>query len=199
MRAKIEIAESKLGKSRDLTNAVARNLFKLMSYKDEYEVARLYTNGEFEKQIADTFDGNFKINYHLAPPIIGFGKKPNGRPRKRAFGPWMMSSFKILAKYKTQRGSKFDIFGYSSERKMERALIEDYKNTIESLLSNITTDNRHFASAIARLPDEIRGFGPVKEQAYKKAEDKKKNLLEQFSKPNTQNKSGRTTKAEPAE
>ena len=82
---------------------------------------------------------------------------------------------------------------------MERALIEDYKNTIEGLLGNITPDNRHFASAIARLPDEIRGFGPVKEQAFKKAEEKKKNLLEQFSKPNTQNKSGRTTEAEPAE
>ena len=197
--SKVEIAESKLGKSRDLTNAVARNLFKLMSYKDEYEVARLYTNGEFEEQTAETFQGNFKINYHLAPPIIGFGKKPNGRPRKRAFGPWMMPVFRILAKYKNLRGSKLDIFGYSAERKMERALIKDYKSTIENILSRLSADNRQFASAIARLPDEIRGFGPVKEQAFKKAKEKKVDLLKQFEKPNGEKKSGRSTKVEPAE
>jgi len=197
--SKIEITEGKLGKSRDLTNAVARNLFKLMSYKDEYEVARLYTNGEFEKQISETFDGDFKLNYHLAPPIIGFGKKPNGRPRKRAFGPWMMKSFRLLAKYKHLRGGKWDIFGYSAERKMERALIEDYKSTIEGLLSKLTESNRHFASAIARVPDDIRGFGPVKEAAFKKAEVKKKDLLAQFEKPASEKKSGKSTEVEPAE
>jgi indolepyruvate ferredoxin oxidoreductase len=197
--SKVEIAESKLGKSRDLTNAVARNLFKLMSYKDEYEVARLYTNGEFEKQISETFDGDFKLNYHLAPPIVGFGKKPNGRPRKRAFGPWMMKSFRLLAKYKHLRGTKLDIFGYSAERKMERALIEDYKTTIIGLLGSLNESNRHFASAIARVPDDIRGFGPVKEAAFKKAEAKKQDLLAQFAKPAAKNETGRPTEAEPAE
>ncbi len=197
--SKVEMAESKLGKSRELTNAVARNLFKLMSYKDEYEVARLYTNGEFAKQISDVFDGDIKLNYHLAPPIIGFGKKPNGRPRKRSFGPWMMKGFKTLARYKHLRGTKLDVFGYSSERKMERSLIEDYKQTITGLLTKLDENNRHFASAIARIPDDIRGFGPVKEEALKKAKTKQKNLLQQFEKPLTQNKSGRTTKAEPAE
>ncbi len=111
----VEIAEAKLGKKRELTNAVARNLFKLMSYKDEYEVARLYTNGEFEKQISETFEGDFKLNYHLAPPLIGLGKKPNGRPRKRAFGGWMLPVFRQLAKLKKLRGGAFDIFGYSKE------------------------------------------------------------------------------------
>jgi len=196
--SKVETAESKLGKSRELTNAVARNLFKLMSYKDEYEVARLYTNGEFEKQIAETFDGKFEINYHLAPPMLT-GKKPNGRPRKRAFGPWMMKAFRMLAKYKHLRGTKWDVFGYSAERKMERQLIEDYKTTINGLLGKLDDDNRHFASAIARVPDDIRGFGPVKEEAYKKAEAKKKDLLLQFEKPPAQNKSGKTTEVEPAE
>lgn len=197
--SKIENYEEALGKSRELTNAVARNLFKLMSYKDEYEVARLYTNGEFEKQISDTFDGEFKINYHLAPPIIGFGKKPNGRPRKRAFGPWMMKAFKQLAKYKHLRGGKWDIFGYSSERKMERALIEDYKATIENALGKLSNDNRQFVSAIARLPEEIRGFGPVKLEAIEKAKAKKKGLLEQLNKPAHQSKPNKQTKAEPAE
>jgi indolepyruvate ferredoxin oxidoreductase len=197
--AKVESSEAGLGKSRDLTNAVARNLFKLMSYKDEYEVARLYTNGEFEKQIAETFDGNFEINYHLAPPIIGFGKKPNGRPRKRAFGPWMMKSFKLLAKYKHLRGTKMDIFGYAAERKMERQLIDDYKQTITGLLGKLNENNRHFASAIARLPNEIRGFGPVKEEAFRKAEIRKKDLLNQFEKADTQELSNKNLKAEPAE
>lgn len=197
--SKVEIAENKLGKSRDLTNAVARNLFKLMSYKDEYEVARLYTNGEFEKQISETFDGDFKLNYHLAPPIIGFGKKPNGRPRKRAFGSWMMKSFRLLAKYKHLRGTKMDIFGYSAERKMERALIDEYKETIASLLGKLNETNRHFASSIARVPDDIRGFGPVKEAAFKKAEEKKKELLVQFSKPALQSNNSEIEKAEPAE
>lgn len=197
--AKVETAEEKLGKSKDLTNAVARNLFKLMSYKDEYEVARLYTNGEFEKQIAETFDGDFEVNYHLAPPLVGFGKKPNGRPRKRAFGPWMMKAFKVLAKYKHLRGTKMDIFGYSTERKMERGLIEDYKQTIISLLNKLNEDNRHFASAIARIPDDIRGFGPVKEEAFKKAEAKKKDLLQQFEKPASQSQNTKSAKAEPAE
>jgi len=196
--SRVEIAESRLGKSRELTNAVARNLFKLMAYKDEYEVARLYTNGEFEKQIAETFDGKFEIKYHLAPPMLT-GKKPNGRPRKRAFGPWMMKAFKMLAKYKHLRGTRWDVFGYSAERKMERQLIEDYKTTINDLLARLNEENRHFASAIARVPDEIRGFGPVKEEACKKAEAKKKDLLRQFEKPPAQNKSGRTTEVEPAE
>ena len=192
----IERNEAKLGKKRDLTNAVARNLFKLMSYKDEYEVARLYTNGEFEKQIADTFEGDFKINYHLAPPILNGGKKPNGRPRKRAFGPWMIRAFKTLAKLKHLRGGRFDIFGYSAERKMERRLIREYRQNIVDLLSNLNDQNHHFAVAIARIPDEIRGFGPVKETSVKKAESKRKELLAQFQTPNVKSKN---TVAEPAE
>ncbi|MEM9278779.1 MAG: indolepyruvate ferredoxin oxidoreductase family protein [Pseudomonadota bacterium] len=197
--SKVEIAEKKLGKKRDLTNAVARNLFKLMSYKDEYEVARLYTNGEFEKQIADTFEGDFKLNYHLAPPIIGFGKKPNGRPRKRAFGPWMMPLFRQLAKMKSFRGGTFDVFGYTKERKMERELISEYKQMISDALPKLRDNNHQFATALARLPDEIRGFGPVKELSVKKSKDKKADLMAQFEKPDTDKKTKKAAKAEPAE
>jgi len=195
----IQTAEAKLGKSQELTNAVARNLFKLMSYKDEYEVARLYTNGEFEKQIADTFEGDFKLNYHLAPPLISMGKKLDGRPRKRAFGSWMMPAFKMLTKFKNLRGGTFDIFSYTSERKMERKLIEDYRSTVADLLGKLTEDNRHFAAAIARLPNDIRGFGPVKEEAIKKSEEKLEELMVQFENSTALGKNSRVTRSEPAE
>ncbi|MEM8652186.1 MAG: indolepyruvate ferredoxin oxidoreductase family protein [Pseudomonadota bacterium] len=198
--SKVENTEKdKFGKKRDLTNAVARNLFKLMSYKDEYEVARLFTNGDFEKQIAETFDGDFTLNYHLAPPIIGFGKKPNGRPRKRAFGPWMMRAFRLLAKYKHLRGTKWDLFGRTAERKIERKLISDYRSEMEGLLGKLNESNHHFAVAIARLPDDIRGFGPVKELAVSKTEDKRKDLMNQFNKPEVAGKDTKKTASEPAE
>lgn len=190
--------EGKLGKSRELTNAVARNLFKLMSYKDEYEVARLYTNGDFEKQIAETFEGDFKLNYHLAPPIIGFGKKPNGRPRKRAFGPWMMRAFRTLAGLKKLRGTALDVFGYTAERRMERQLIDDYKASIIDLLPRLTEQNRGVAASLARLPNDIRGFGPVKEASVEKAKEAKKTLLDQFANPPAR-KTEKATEAEPAE
>lgn len=195
----VETAEAAIGKKRDLTNAVARNLFKLMSYKDEYEVARLYTNGEFEKQIAKTFDGDFTLNYHLAPPIFGGGKKPNGRPRKRAFGPWMLPMFRFLAKFKGLRGGPLDIFGYSGERRMERKLIDDYRDMVTGLLSRLSAENHHFAVALARIPDDIRGFGPVKEQAVEQARKKQTELLTQFDKPKAAASGGKLPEAEPAE
>ncbi len=191
----VESAETKLGKQRDFTNAVARYYFKLLSYKDEYEVARLFTNGEFENRIADTFEGDFKLAYHLAPPIFGGKKLPNGRPRKRQFGAWMLSAFKLLARMKSLRGTMFDPFGYSSERKMERHLVEEYETLITNLASRLTPDNHRFALALARIPDEIRGFGPVKAKSIVKAEEVKANLLKQFEKPESEN----LEKTEPAE
>ena len=195
----VEIAEARLGKNGDLAKAVALNLFKLMSYKDEYEVARLYTNGDFEKRIADTFDGDFKLKYHLAPPLIGIGKKPNGRPRKREFGSWTLSLFKMLAKMKGLRGGMFDIFGYTKERKMERRLIEDYKTTMLEVIGSLNADNYRFAVALARLPDEIRGFGLVKEAAVERAGEKQSDLLEQISNPPKQSKTAKSKTSQPAE
>jgi len=183
--SKVEAAEATLGKKRDLTNAVARFYFKLLAYKDEYEVARLYTNGAFEKQLKETFDGDVKMTFNLAPPIFKGETLPNGRPKKREFGPWMFRGFKILAGMKRFRGTAFDVFGYSEERKMERQMISDYEAMIEDILSDLTSKNHRFATALARLPDEIRGYGPVKEQAIKKAEKTKLALLEQFRNPSS--------------
>lgn len=197
--SQVETAEAKLGKKRELTNAVARNLFKLMSYKDEYEVARLYTNGDFEKQIAETFEGDFKLNYHLAPPIISFGKKPDGRPRKRAFGQWMLPAFRQLAKLKGLRGTALDVFGYGKDRKLERKLIEDYKKEVLGLLDNLREDNLHFATAIARLPQDIRGFGPVKEASIVEANKKREDLTAQYNSKSTSSGKQASTEREPAE
>ncbi|MGB7336490.1 MAG: indolepyruvate ferredoxin oxidoreductase family protein [Salaquimonas sp.] len=180
---KVEAAEEKLGKKRDLTNAVARYYFKLLAYKDEYEVARLYTNGAFEKQLKETFDGNVKLTFNLAPPIFKGEILPNGRPRKREFGPWMLRGFKMLSAMKGLRGGTFDIFGYSSERKMERQLISDYETLIEDLLAKLNKDNHRFATALARLPDEVRGYGPVKEKAIEKVAKSKADLLIKFHNP----------------
>ncbi|MEO0327449.1 MAG: indolepyruvate ferredoxin oxidoreductase family protein [Pseudomonadota bacterium] len=198
--AKVEKAEASLGRKRDLTNAVARNLFKLMSYKDEYEVARLYTNGDFEKQIENVFDGNFRLNYHLAPPIIGaFSKKPNGRPRKHRFGPWTLKAFRQLSKFKNLRGGPLDIFGYSKERKSERQLITDYRNRVEDMLRTISAENAMLATEIARIPEDIRGFGPVKELSIAKAKDKEADLFTRFSQSGKKLPAKQLEKVEPAE
>ncbi len=197
--SKVEGAETRLEKKNELTNAVARYYFKLLSYKDEYEVARLFTNGDFERRIAETFEGNFKLRFHLAPPILG-GKNPNGRPRKREFGPWTIVAFRLLAKLKRLRGTPLDPFGYSSERMMERQLISDYESMIEHLVQNLNTDNHRFAVALARLPDEIRGFGPVKKKAVEKTQSMKNELLTQFNSPKQAGKNRKkATQSEPAE
>ncbi len=176
-------AEARLGKPRELSEAVARNAFKLMAYKDEYEVARLYTDGDFARRIADTFEGDFKLKFHLAPPVLKGEPLPNGRPRKREFGPWMMPAFRVLAKLKRLRGTAFDPFGRSAERRMERALIADYEALVESFAQTLTTANHGVALELARLPDAIRGFGPVKEAAVKKAAARKAELLAAYSQP----------------
>ncbi len=178
--------EAEMGRKRDLTNAVARHYFKLLSYKDEYEVARLFTDGSFEKQLAETFEGDYRVRYHLAPPILAGKPLPNGRPRKREFGRWMLTAFKLLASMKRLRGTAFDIFGYSAERRMERQLIADYEAMIDDLLARLDADNHRFAVALARLPDEIRGFGPVKEKAVNKAKEMQADLLLQFESPTKQ-------------
>ena len=198
MVAKVQAAEEKLGRKRELTSAVARYLFKLMAYKDEYEVARLYTDGDFERRIRETFEGDFKLAFHLAPPVFQGEILPNGRPRKRMFGPWMMRAFRMLAKFKGLRGTAFDPFGYSEDRRIERQLIADYEATLEHILSGLSEKNYRFAVALAKVPDEIRGFGPVKEQSLKKAEKLKGDLLRQFDNPASAGKA-KSKAAEPAE
>ncbi|MFC5472390.1 indolepyruvate ferredoxin oxidoreductase family protein [Paraherbaspirillum soli] len=165
-----------------LSTAVATYLFKLMAYKDEYEVARLYTDGAFNAKIAGMFEGDYKLKFHLAPPL--FAKHDaHGHLIKQEFGPWMMRAFGVLAKLKFLRGSKLDIFGYTAERKEERALVVDYRKTIDSLLPKLNADNLAGAVAIASIPEEIRGYGHVKDRHLAAARVKEKQLLSQFNSP----------------
>jgi indolepyruvate ferredoxin oxidoreductase len=151
-----------------LSEAVARYFFKLMAYKDEYEVARLYTSGDFEQRIRDTFDGDFKIHFNLAPPL--FAKKDaEGRLRKAEYGPWMFTAFRLLARLRGLRGSALDVFGYTAERRMERQLIADYGRTIDELLAGLSPDNVALAVDIASVPELIRGYGHIKERHHAEA------------------------------
>jgi indolepyruvate ferredoxin oxidoreductase len=148
-----------------LPRAVAVNYAKLLAYKDEYEVARLFTDGKFEQQLRDQFEGDFKFSFNLAPPILGGGKDALGRPKKRAFGAWMLPVFRMLAKLRFLRGTSFDIFGYSADRKMERDLIAGYEKDVATVLSLLSPVNADTAVELLSLPDRIRGYGPVKEKA----------------------------------
>ena len=165
----------------ELTETVARYLFKLMAYKDEYEVARLYTDGAFLKQVETEFDGdNLRFEFHLAPPLLARRDKTTGLPRKMSFGPWILPVFRLLAKFKGLRGTPFDPFGRSLERRTERKLIGDYEAMLDEVLAGLTPDNHHIAVGLAAIPDKIRGFGHVKQQHLTAAKADEAALLEQF-------------------
>ncbi|MBI1214348.1 MAG: indolepyruvate ferredoxin oxidoreductase family protein [Alphaproteobacteria bacterium] len=163
-----------------LTEAVARYYYKLMAYKDEYEVARLYTDGQFLSQIKSTFDGDYKLKFNLAPPLLAKRDPETGHLKKMEFGPWVLNVFKVLAKLKGLRGTPLDIFGYTAERKLERKLIADYKKNIETLLQKLTAANYDTAVALAEVPEHIRGYGHVKEAHLKKAKETEAALLEKL-------------------
>ncbi|MEP2029933.1 MAG: indolepyruvate ferredoxin oxidoreductase family protein [Paracoccaceae bacterium] len=160
-----------------LKDAVAKGYHKLLAYKDEYEVARLLLISQ-EKAAAE-FDGNFDMTFHLAPPILS-KTGPDGRPVKREFGAWMKRPLRILARLKSLRGSPLDIFGYSGERKMERALIRQYEKDMKAVLSKVTPETLEIATALAVLPLDIRGFGPVKAASEAKAAKRREELLDAF-------------------
>jgi indolepyruvate ferredoxin oxidoreductase len=167
-----------------LAEAVARNLFKLMAYKDEYEVARLYGDGAFLRQVAQEFDGErLRFSFHLAPPLLARRDPRTGVPRKITFGPWMLTGFKLLLRLKFLRGTAFDPFGYSAERRLERKLIADYEATLDELLAKLDADNHHLAVAIAAIPEKIRGFGHVKARHLAAAKADETTLLDQFRSP----------------
>jgi indolepyruvate ferredoxin oxidoreductase len=168
------------GKS-GFADAVARYLFKLMAYKDEYEVARLYTDGAFLKQVETEFDGDsLRFEFHLAPPILAKVDKATGVPRKMSFGPWMLSAFRLLAKLKFLRGTAFDPFGRTLERRTERELIADYEAVLGEVLAKLTPENHHLAVGLAVIPEKIRGFGHVKQRHLTAAKADEAALLEQF-------------------
>ncbi|GLU34129.1 indolepyruvate ferredoxin oxidoreductase family protein [Trinickia caryophylli] len=159
-----------------LTEAVARNLHKLMAYKDEYEVARLQTDPAFLARLGAQFEGEWKLHFHLAPPL--FAKKDaNGHLVKKQYGPWMLSAFKLLAKVKFLRGSALDPFGKTEERRTERALIGEYEALVRELVAGVKADNLPLAIELANLPDGIRGFGHVKEHNLRAVRAKWSDLL----------------------
>jgi indolepyruvate ferredoxin oxidoreductase len=159
---KVRLAEAPLGKTA-LTEAVARYLFKLMAYKDEYEVARLHAETGFQEKIAAMFEGDYKVNYHLAPPLVA-RRNEKGELQKKKYGPAMLTAFRVLAKLKGLRGTPFDIFGTTSERRAERALPAEYRQSIEQVIASLNAANHSQALEIARIPDQIKGFGHVKER-----------------------------------
>ncbi|GHH59187.1 indolepyruvate ferredoxin oxidoreductase family protein [[Pseudomonas] boreopolis] len=165
-----------------LTEAVARYYFKLMAYKDEYEVARLYTSGEFQRQLEQQFEGDYQVRFNLAPPL--FAKRDaDGRLVKREYGPWMFTAFKWLARLRKLRGTRLDVFGYTAERRLERQLIADYAATVASLLEKLDADNVGLAAQIAGIPEHIRGYGHVKEAHLKEAKAREAALLAQWRNP----------------
>jgi indolepyruvate ferredoxin oxidoreductase len=167
-----------------LPRAVAINYAKLLAYKDEYEVARLYTDGKFEKQIRDQFDGDFKLSFNLAPPMLAGGKDALGRPRKRAFGAaWMMPAFRLLAKMRGLRGTAFDIFGHSADRRLERDLIAGYEKDVAHVLSVLSPLTLDTAIELLSLPDRIRGYGPVKEKSVRDAKARYAQLAADLANP----------------
>jgi indolepyruvate ferredoxin oxidoreductase len=172
----VRAAEAKLGKGQALSEAVAKYLFKLMAYKDEYEVARLHTDPAFVEKIASMFEGDYKIVHHLAPPLTA-KKNAKGELIKQPFGPWMRSAFGLLAKLKGLRGGALDLFGKTTERQMERQLIADYKACIDDLLRGLSADKLPLAAEIARIPEDIRGYGHVKERHVKAARAKWDGLM----------------------
>ncbi len=178
----VKLKVEKDGLDSALVRAVAENYAKLLAYKDEYEVARLYTNGDFEKQLHEHFEGDFEIKFNLAPPIFP-GKEPNGRPKKREFNSWMLKSFGLLAKLKGLRATPFDIFGYHKDRKAERQLIKDYELLVSDVLSNLNQTNQTIAVDLLSVPKDIRGFGPVKAESIEKARQCEKQLREKFNSP----------------
>ncbi|WP_430404671.1 indolepyruvate ferredoxin oxidoreductase family protein [Hyphomonas sp.] len=166
-----------------LTRIVAKNLFKLMAYKDEYEVARLYSDPVFETSLAAQFEGDYKLKYHLAPPLISRMNKATGRPDKIAFGGWMKHGFRLLAKFKGLRGTAFDVFGYTHERREERQLIEEYIELVETLGPILSSDKTSSIRALLSLPDEVRGYGSVKEANIAKMRERKAALLAELHTP----------------
>ncbi len=168
-----------------LAEAVAKSLYKLMAYKDEYEVARLYTDGEFLKKLGTQFEGDYKLAFHLAPPLFAERDLETGQLKKQEFGGWILPVFRVLASLKKLRGTRLDIFGYSAERRMERSLIGAFEATIESVLATLDQNNHGLAVQIAGVPEAMRGFGHVKEKNVAAAKQNEATLLAAYRSPAT--------------
>ncbi|MCW5731755.1 MAG: indolepyruvate ferredoxin oxidoreductase family protein [Alphaproteobacteria bacterium] len=166
-----------------LAETVARYAHKLMAYKDEYEVARLYSDGEFLAKLNRQFEGDYRLEFHLAPPLIAERDPVTGHLKKRAFGPWMLRAFALLAKFKRLRGTRLDIFGRTEERRMERRLIEEYFALVGEICDRLSPDNHALALELAGLPEQIRGFGHVKEASLARVKAREADLLARLRQP----------------
>ncbi len=175
---RVRTAEAALNKT-TLTDAVARNLFKLMAYKDEYEVARLHTDTTFLQKIEGMFEGDFTLNYHLAPPLIA-KTNAKGELQKQKFGPLMLTGFKVIKHFKWLRGTALDVFGYTEERRTERALIAQYQSSVDNMLGNLSANNHALAVEMARIPEQIKGFGHIKARNLAAARQKWEALKAQW-------------------
>ena len=179
---RVKAVEAKTGET-GLAEAVARNYSKLLSYKDEYEVARLYAETAFAASVDQKFEGDYKLKFHLAPPLFSSRDPQTGHLLKKEFGPWMLPMFKVLAKLKGLRNTAFDPFGYTAERKLERVLIGQYESLVDELLGGLTSANHALAVKLASIPDDIRGYGHVKDAHLAKAKRKEADLLAQWRNP----------------
>jgi indolepyruvate ferredoxin oxidoreductase len=182
---RVAAAEEKAAPGRqDLALAVARGYFKLLAIKDEYEVARLYCAPEFRDKLRRQFAGDYRVSLHLAPPMLARRDPNSGHPIKREYGPWIFPVLRVLASLRGLRGGVLDPFGWTAERRQERALIIQYETLVEELLAKLTADNHEAAVALAALPEEIRGYGHVKAANIEKAKARETELLTRFRDPN---------------
>jgi indolepyruvate ferredoxin oxidoreductase len=177
--SRVRAEEAKHGSGEKLSEAVAKYLYKLMAYKDEYEVARLYTDPAFKAKLDAQFEPGYSLKFYLAPPLLS-KKNDKGELIKQTYGPWMMKAFAVLAKMKGLRGTVFDVFGKTEERRMERGLILEYRARIEALLPSLASANYKTAVNIACVPEEIRGYGHVKERNVKIAAMKVQTLMAEY-------------------
>jgi len=175
-----QLREADTGAGKELTRAVAKSLYKLMAYKDEYEVARLYSDGEFLRKLKAQFSGNYKLRFHLAPPLFSKKDPTTGHLIKREFPALTIKLFGLLAPFKFLRGTALDVFGYTTERKEERQDIEDYRELLEQLAHGLKEDNYQVAVQLAELPLQLRGFGHVKDQNREKLDMQSEQLLGKF-------------------
>jgi indolepyruvate ferredoxin oxidoreductase len=166
-----------------LSEAVARYYFKLLAYKDEYEVARLYADPAFMQKIRSQFEGDYKLHFHLAPPLLAKRDRTTGELRKSEYGTWVFTAFKLLAKLRGLRGTPLDVFGYTRERQTERRLIGEYEATVEELIGKLNVDNHALAVKIASIPEEIRGYGHIKERSLAFAKARQVELMAAFRSP----------------
>jgi indolepyruvate ferredoxin oxidoreductase len=174
-------AAAAVGNRTELTETVARAYFKTLVIKDEYEVARLHAESGFLQTLQSDYGKQARLRFHLAPPLLSRKLDDRGRPRKREFGSWVLPLFRVLARLRFLRGSRLDVFGMTAERKGERALITDFENTLEKVFAGLTADNVDQATAIVAEYLEIRGFGPVKEQAITEARERIDQALAEYA------------------